>query len=86
MYYYIFYITKLVPRWLSVRELLGVTLCFASCILVMYNVIQPFSNIQVALNGPIGLQELVLAVWLVVKGFNTSLLSGRQMMDSELQI
>ncbi|MDP4094962.1 MAG: DUF4386 domain-containing protein [Bacillota bacterium] len=78
MYYYVFFRTRLVPRWLSVWGLAGVTLCMVSCILVLYGTIQPFSDIQVAINAPIGLQELVLAVWLIVKGYNTSVLQGKE--------
>ena len=31
-----------------------------------------FSTVNNVLNIPIGVQEMVLAVWLIVKGFNTS--------------
>ena len=39
--------------------------------LVMFNIIGAFSTAQIVLNLPfIGVQEMVLAVWLIVKGFN----------------
>jgi len=72
MYYIVFYKTKLVPRWLSIWGIIGVTLCMIASVLVMFRVISPFGSIQVVMNGPIALQELVLAVWLIVKGFNSS--------------
>ncbi len=77
MYYYLFYRTKLVPRWLSIWGLIGATLCILSSMLVMFNIIGPFSTIQVVLNLPfIGVQEMVLAIWLIIKGFNSSAITS----------
>jgi hypothetical protein len=72
MYYVVFYQYRLVPRWLSVWGLVGITLTIISAVLVMFNVIAPFSTIQVIFQMPILPQELVLAVWLIAKGFNPS--------------
>ncbi len=72
MYYYIFYRTKLVPRWLSGWGLVAVTMGIVASILVMFQLISPMSTVQVVLNLPIAVQEMVLAVWLIVKGFNSS--------------
>ena len=72
MYYSIFYKSKLIPRWLSGWGLVAAALCLISGILVMFNIIDFFTPVQIALNIPIGLQEMVLAVWLIAKGFNTS--------------
>ncbi len=78
MYYIIFYRTKLVPRWLSIWGLVGVTLCATSAMLVMFNIIGTFSTVQIVLNFPfIFAQELVLAVWLIVKGFNPSVIASK---------
>jgi hypothetical protein len=44
--------------------------CIISSLLVMLRVIEPFGVIQVTMNAPIGLQEMVLAVWLIAKGFD----------------
>jgi hypothetical protein len=72
MYYVVFYQYKLVPRWLSVWGLVGITLTIISALLVMFHLLPPFGTIQVFLNLPILPQELVLAVWLIVKGFDSS--------------
>jgi len=72
MYYYIFYQTKLVPRWLSGWGLIGAALCMVAGLLVMLGLIIPVSTIHIVLNLPIAVQEMVLAVWLMVKGFNSS--------------
>jgi hypothetical protein len=70
LYYVVFYQSRLIPRWLSVWGLVGITLSMLSALLVMFHLLPPFGTIQVILNMPILPQELVLAVWLIVKGFN----------------
>jgi hypothetical protein len=72
MYYVVFYQFRLVPRWLTVWGLVGITLTIISALLVMFHLLPPFGTIQVILNLPILPQELVLAIWLIAKGFNPS--------------
>jgi MFS family permease len=72
MYYYIFYQTKLVPRWLSGWGLVAATLIIAASMLVMFNVVGLFSTFQAVLILPIAVQEMALAVWLIVRGFTIS--------------
>jgi hypothetical protein len=38
----------------------------------LFGQVVPFSTVSVLLNLPIGVQEMVLAAWLIVKGFNQS--------------
>ncbi|MGZ3612037.1 MAG: DUF4386 family protein, partial [Ktedonobacteraceae bacterium] len=75
-YYLIFYQTKLVPRWLSVWGLLGAALLLVAILMVMFQIIEPLSTPQVLLAFPIAVQEMVLAVWLLVRGFNASALAS----------
>ncbi len=70
MYYALFYQHRLVPHWLSGWGLIGITLTTISSLLVMFHVIPGFGTVQVVANLPIALQEMVFAVWLIVKGFN----------------
>lgn len=72
MYYIVFYQLRLVPRWLSIWGLVAITLTIISALLVMFHLVTPFGTIQIILNLPILPQELVLAVWLIVKGINPS--------------
>jgi hypothetical protein len=72
LYYALFFRTRLVPRWLSVWGLAGITLTVAASILVLFRQVPSFSAILMLLNLPIALQEMVLAIWLIVKGFNPS--------------
>ena len=66
---YTLYGARLVPRWLSVWGLAGASLYMAAGALVMYG-LEPQSTAQVVLDAPLGLQEMALAIWLIVKGFN----------------
>ena len=72
MYYYVFYRSKLIPRWLSAWGLIGVPFWIAAELLRMFGIIEPFSTNAILLDLPIAVNEVVLAVWLIVKGFNTS--------------
>jgi hypothetical protein len=77
LYYIIFYRTKLIPRWLSGWGIAAAIMTMLSALLVMYGLIAPFSTAQIILNLPILPQELVLAAWLIVKGFNPSAIAAR---------
>lgn len=77
MYYAVFYQYRLVPRWLSAWGLVGIALVTVGSVLVMLHVIPGFGNVQTLLNLPIFPQEMVLAVWLIVKGFNPFTVASR---------
>lgn len=65
MIYWLFYISRLIPRWLSVWGLIGAVLYLATPLLDMFVLDQ-----LGALMAPLALQEMVLAIWLIIKGFN----------------
>lgn len=65
MVYGLFYISKLIPRWLSVWGLVGAVLYLVVPLLAIFGLDQ-FG----ALMAPLGVQEMVLAVWLIVRGFS----------------
>jgi hypothetical protein len=71
MYYYVFYQYNLVPRWLSVWGLLGVTLGIVNGLVDMFGGV-PNETVSMLLDLPLFVQEMVLAVWLIVRGFNLS--------------
>jgi len=76
MFYYLLYQSKLVPRFLSVWGLIGGTLVLAEAgFLAMFSH-GPFSTIPILLWLPIAVNEMVLAVWLIVKGFNSSAIAS----------
>lgn len=73
MYYYVFYRSKLIPRWLSVWGLIAIVLLLSAVLITLFNG-EPFSisGKLTFLALPIAVQEMVLAVWLILKGFNLS--------------
>ena len=84
MFNYLLYQTKLVPRWLSGWGLIAVVPYFAAGLLAMFGIIDALSPTYAILNLPLALQEMVLAIWLIVKGFSSSALvpgSARAEMD-----
>ena len=70
MYYYLMYRATVVPRWLSVWGLLGVALSLVATLYSGFAQDFGFTTSSTALNFPIFLQEMVLAGWLIAKGFN----------------
>jgi hypothetical protein len=71
MFYYLLYKSKLVPRWLSGWSLIGAVLFLASAFLAMFGYGSE-STIYLLMNAPGGVGEMVFAVWLIVKGFNST--------------
>ncbi len=72
MLYTLFYQSKLIPSWISVFGFIAITLHLVTGFLIIFQLMSPFSTINMIVNFPIFLQEMVMAVWLIVKGFNPS--------------
>ena len=75
MFFALFYQTRLIPRWLSVWGLIGAILYFFAQIGSMVSPLHVAPEIGVGIGlllVPTAIQEMVFAVWLIVKGFNAS--------------
>ena len=70
--FYIFYKTKLIPQWLSSWGFLGNILAMLASFLILFRLIDVITYHFAVLTIPLVLQEIVLAIWLIVKGFNSS--------------
>ena len=70
MYYSLLYRSRLVPRWLSGWGLIGAGLCLAGTVYAGFVQELGLTTVNTVLNVPIGLQEMVLAIWLIAKGFD----------------
>ncbi len=67
-FYYLLYISNIIPRWLSVWGVI------ASILLIIVNVFEAIGLVSpnMILYLPIIINEVVLAIWLIVKGFNSA--------------
>jgi hypothetical protein len=65
MFYVLLYQSRLVPRWLSVWGLVGAALYIVPSLGSMFGL-----SLGV-LMAPTAVQEMVMAVWLIAKGFNS---------------
>jgi len=71
MLYYLLFQSKIVPRWLSVWGFIAAPLMFVAGLSLMVTG-DPNSTFSTVLYAPMALQEMVFAVWLIVKGFSPS--------------
>jgi hypothetical protein len=71
MLYWLLYVSKRVPRWLSVWGLIAAPMMLVAGFMLPLTG-DPNSTISSILYAPIGVQEMVLAVWLIARGFNSS--------------
>jgi len=65
MFYILFYQTRLIPRWLSGWGVIGAVVYLAAGILALFGYGMEF------LLALLGVQEMVMALWLIFKGFNS---------------
>ena len=72
MFYLLLFQSKLIPRWLSIWGLIAIVLHLATGLLMLFGLQLETSTLNTIMNFPIFLQEMVMAVWLIVKGFNSN--------------
>jgi len=70
---YLLYQSKLVPRWLSIFGLIGGALWLVTTPFRMFGLFPPSLEILAII---IAAQEMVFAVWLIIKGFNSSAIAS----------
>jgi Domain of unknown function (DUF4386) len=74
---YVLFRTRLVPRWLSAWGLAAAMSYLAGGVLGVYSP-DPASVTQTVLDLPLAVQEMALAVWLIIRGFTQVADSRRQ--------
>ena len=80
MLYWLFFKTKLIPNWLSLWGFVGAILYFAAPVLNLFDPQHPALSLGVKwgnLMAPLAIQEMVFALWMIIKGFNTDALDAQ---------
>jgi hypothetical protein len=70
MYYYVFYRSRLVPRWLAGWGVVAELLMLVACLSALFSRTPVTSYTILVL--PIAVQEMVMAVWLLARGFSAA--------------
>lgn len=76
IYSYVFYKTKLVPKQLSILGMTGAGLVFIVSLLEMFGIVAALSVTEILFAFPVAIYEMILAVWLITKGFAFSNITG----------
>ncbi len=66
------YRSQLVPRWIAVLALIGYPMLFVGCVLDLFDVTDVTKGAGLIAIAPGGLFELILPIWLLAKGFSSS--------------
>ena len=75
LFYVLLYRSRIVPRWITVWGFIGIPLYAAAYLLAMYGTIDTNSSAQNLLCVPVFVQEMVLAVWMIARGFRPAAVS-----------
>ncbi|MET8047362.1 DUF4386 domain-containing protein [Streptosporangium sp. NPDC005286] len=79
LFFGILYRSRFVPRWLSAWGLIGAGLAMLASFLVLFRMADVVTPLYLAINAPLALQSLVLATFLITRGFDTkTLTTGHQ--------
>jgi hypothetical protein len=76
MFYSLLYQSKLIPRWISGWGLIAAIPYLVAGFLFLFGLTNDKSALDSVLRLPLGLQEMVLAVWLIARGFNPSAIAS----------
>ncbi len=88
MIFALFYQTRLIPRWLSAWGMIGAVLYFVAKIASMFAPLHTAPLIESGIGRlmiPTAIQEMVFAVWMIMKGFNPAAISALSASQPELE-
>lgn len=74
MFYLLLHRSRIVPRWIAVRGLGAIPFYVVADLLAMYGLVGAGSTGQVLMFMPLAVQEMVLAAWMLARGFRPAAL------------
>ena len=74
IFYTVLFQARLLPRWISIWGMIAIIMMASSALLAMFEV-ELTDAVFGLLVVPIGVQEMVMALWLIIKGFDTRFLT-----------
>jgi hypothetical protein len=79
MLYYVLYRSKLVPRFISAWGFIAAIALLTGSVLINIDMFTGISEVGLELIFalPIAVAEIMLSIWLIVKGFNPSAIDSR---------
>lgn len=69
LYSYLLFRTGLVPKGIALLGMVTAVMVFIAGLLELFGILEPLSTVKGLIALPIGVYEMTLAVWLIVKGF-----------------
>ena len=75
LFYLLLHKSRMVPRWITSWGFAGIPLYVAAYLLAMYGVVGIDSAVVNLLVLPLAVQEMVLAVWMIARGFRPAVVT-----------
>ena len=76
MFYWVLYRSKLIPRFISAWGFVAAAVMLVGTVLAMFNLMAADSVWGIAVMLPVPLNETVLAIWLILKGFSPAAIAA----------
>lgn len=76
MFYWVLYRSRLIPRFISAWGFIAAAVMLVGTVLAMFDLMAADSVWGIAVMLPVPLNETVLAIWLIVKGFNPAAIAA----------
>lgn len=83
IFYFALIKTKLIPKWLSIFGLISAILLLTGSLMFYYDIVAP--EIAVLFMLPLALQEQVMAIGIIIKGFNTSVILSEHFRGKDIE-